>query len=245
MHPQLFLKTFWRMELKPWIFVVMSFGEQYESRFSNIIAPAINSINFDGLRFTPYRVDLSMSGDSILTDIIDGIAHSQLILADVSSVGKDAETGMAYRNGNVMYEVGLALACRQSSEVLLVRDDRDDFLFDVSTIPHMNVDFTKSKSAITNLRRALIERLKEQKYINDARVQLAIAGLSHIEFKMLKEIAEFPPKFVWRAEDLPLEDFGGGAFPGPGRLISLSSVIPRLGAMVRSDQQHCTHLAVS
>ena len=29
-----------------------------------------------------------------------------MILADVSSVGKDSKTGDSYRNGNVMYEVG-------------------------------------------------------------------------------------------------------------------------------------------
>jgi hypothetical protein len=48
-----------------------------------------------------------------------------------------------------MYEVGLALACRQPSEVLLVRDDRARFLFDVSVVPHMQVDFTDKERAIS------------------------------------------------------------------------------------------------
>lgn len=75
----------------------------------------------------------------MLTDIMDGIAHSLMVLADVSTAGKDQNTGEPYRNGNVMYEVGLALACRQPAEVLLIRDDRDRFLFDVSTISPSNL----------------------------------------------------------------------------------------------------------
>ncbi len=179
MHPQLFLKTFWRLELQPQVFVAMSFSEEYQQRFNNVIEPAINSI--PGVNLKPYRVDLSKTGDSILTDIMDGIAHCQLFLADVSTVGKDSVSGKPYRNGNVMYEVGLALACRHSSEVLLVRDDRDRFLFDVSTIPHKFINFADEDAAISDLRSALVNRLEEQNYINDARVKLAVARLSSEE----------------------------------------------------------------
>ena len=69
--------------------------------------------------------------------------HSQR----VDGLGKDSVSGRPYRNGNVMYEVGLALACRHSSEVLLVRDDHDAFLFDVSTIPHTTINFANKSVA--------------------------------------------------------------------------------------------------
>ena len=119
MHPSVFLETFWRLELRPQVFVAMSFAAEYQGRFDEVIAPAIRSIQLPtGNVLNPYRVDISKSGDSILTDIMDGIAHSQLVLADVSAIGRDSKTGHAYRNGNVMYEVGLALACRQSAESL-------------------------------------------------------------------------------------------------------------------------------
>lgn len=107
-----------------------------------------------------------------------------MILADVSSFGKDLTTGEFYRNGNVMYEVGLALACRQPSEVLLVRDDRDKFLL-ISTIPHMTIDFTNTTTAMFTLHEALIARLKERDAINDARVKLAVSGLSNFELMVL------------------------------------------------------------
>jgi hypothetical protein len=91
-----------------------------------------------------------------------------------------------------MYEVGIALACRQPAEVLLIRDDNDRFLFDISTIPHMKLDFADKAAAIESLRIALQERLREQKYLYDARVQIALATLNQGEVQILKERADSP-----------------------------------------------------
>src|SRR5205823_3594933 len=103
LHPNVFLNTFWQLELKPQVFVAMSFDPRYQSRFDNVISPAIRSILIDNIPLQPYRVDLSKTGDSILTEINNGIAHSRLILADVSTIGRDSSTGHTYRNSNVMY----------------------------------------------------------------------------------------------------------------------------------------------
>jgi hypothetical protein len=186
MHPNAFLRQLWQMELRPQVFVAMKFGGIYDDRYKNVFVPAIGSITVDGIALQPYRVDLSKSGDSILTDIMDGIAHARFVLADVSTVGNDSKTGFAYRNGNVMYEVGVALACRQSHDVLLVRDDHDRFMFDVSTIPHQTIDFTDIPTAISLLHEELKKRLAQQNFMNDARVQIALASLSHEEIVILK-----------------------------------------------------------
>lgn len=188
------------MELRPQVFVAMNFASQYQDRFDRVIAPAIRSVVVNGKNLEPYRVDISKSGDSILTEISDGIAHARLVLADVSTVGKDSVSGQPYRNGNVMYELGLALACRHSSEVLLVRDDRDDFLFDVSTIPHKTIDFTDTSTAIEDLRKELLARLQEQRFHHDARVQLAIASLSAEELTLLKQMKAYEVNTVWGRE---------------------------------------------
>lgn len=211
MHPNVFLKTFWRMDLKPQVFVAMSFAQQYKARYETIIAPAIESIAINNVRLKAYRVDTSKSGDSILTDIMEGVAHSQMVLADVSTIGKDAGTQQPYRNGNVMYEVGIALACRQPQEVLLIRDDNDNFLFDVSTIPHMTIDFNQVDGARERLKGELMARLREQQYVNDARVQLAIERLSAEELTALKTASEYPPKTVWGRKDTGSVDFSAMA----------------------------------
>jgi hypothetical protein len=142
MHPNTFLRTFWRMELRHQVFVAMSFKASRQTRFDNIIAPAIRNVLIDGKPLNPIRVDLSKSGDSILTEIVDGISHSQLIVADVSTDAYDPENAQPLRNGNVMYEVGIALACRQPSEVLIIKSDKDKMLFDISTVPYMELDFS-------------------------------------------------------------------------------------------------------
>lgn len=196
MHPQTFLKAFWRLELKPQIFVAMSFDDHYKSRFDDIIKPVIESIRVGGVEMKAHRVDLSKTGDSILTDIMDGIAHSRFILADVSSIGYDSKTGHSYRNGNVMYEVGLALACRQPEEVLLIRDDRDKFLFDISTIPQMHIDFGNNDGAKIALREELVGRLKAVDYFKDARVQMAIATLTAEDIGLLKEMVDLPVNHI-------------------------------------------------
>lgn len=192
MHPNAYLRTFWQLDAKPQIFVAMSFSEEYLARYENVIAPAIASILIGGSALAPYRVDSSKSGDSILTDIIDGVAHSRMVLADVSSVGKDSKTGRSYRNGNVMYEVGIALACRQPADVLLLRDDTDNFLFDVSTVPHMHLDFVDIGKARLALQTELIARLREQNFVADARVRLAVASLSNQELILLSELEATP-----------------------------------------------------
>ena len=211
MHPQTFLKTFWRLEMRQTVFVAMSFAPQYQTRFDAVLAPAIRSITIGGVALEPHRVDISKNGDSILTEISDGIAHSRLVLADVSSIGKDSVTGRPYRNANVLYEVGLALACRHSSEVLLIRDDHDDFLFDVSTIPHKTIDFTNIESARTILIQELLGRLKEQKFHLDARVQNAVHSLSAEEVTLLKQTKNYTAATVWGQEVKGIANWFGDA----------------------------------
>jgi hypothetical protein len=82
------------------------------------------------------------------------------VLADVSTIGRDAVTGWPYRNANVMYEVGMAPSCGQPSDVLLVRYDRDRFLFDVSAIPHVTLDFTDVGTGVATLNGHLLQRLR-------------------------------------------------------------------------------------
>src|SRR5262249_28411935 len=137
MHPNTFLRAYWRAETNNDVFVAMSFDTRFKDRFTKIIQPAIEDEIIEGISLTAFRVDNSKTGDSILTDIANGIAHSRVVLADVSVIDEGRYADTPIRNGNVMYEVGIALAARLPSEVLLVRDDNKKFLFDLSTIPHL------------------------------------------------------------------------------------------------------------
>jgi hypothetical protein len=185
------------MDWNPTVFVAMSFDAQYQSRFSNVFEPAIRALSINGTTLSPIRVDLSASGDSIISQINDGIAHSLLVLADVSVVGHDAVTKNPYRNGNVLYEVGIALSCRCSDDVLLVRDDHAPFLFDVSTIPHANVNFSDAAAATEHVRTLLNSRLEEQRFTQDVRVERALACLSVEEIYVLRGMLDRPLDFLF------------------------------------------------
>ena len=97
----------------------------------------------------------------------------------------------------LIYEVGIALACRPPSDVLLVRDDHDKFLFDVSTVPHVTLDFTNASNAIQTLTEHLLARLREQIFLNDARVQITISSLSAEEVILLKQMKDYTINTVW------------------------------------------------
>jgi len=141
MHPNAFLTTLWRAEVADRVFVAMSFDSRFDSRFAEVIRPAIETGPIEGLHWQAHRVDISKSGESILTEIVSGIAHARVVLADVSVIDEGRYTQIPIRNANVMYEVGIALACRTPSDVLVVRDDSKPLLFDLSTIPTLHVDF--------------------------------------------------------------------------------------------------------
>lgn len=171
----------------------MTFDKRFDERFEKVIKPAIETETFSGIALSAYRVDNSRTGDSILTDIINGIAHSRLVVADVSVIDEGRFTKTPVRNGNVMYEVGVALACRNPSDVLLIRDDTKRFLFDVSTIPHMEIDFSDTGAATASLREAISGRLDASDLLKDARIQMAVQTLTQNEISLLQDLSRLDP----------------------------------------------------
>lgn len=114
------------------VFVAMSFDPRFDPRWREVVAPAIRSVVVNGKPLEPLRVDARKVSDSILTEILSGISNSRLVLADITTMGY--LDGRPIRNGNVMYEIGLAQAVRLPEEVLLFRSDKDTLLFDTSNI---------------------------------------------------------------------------------------------------------------
>ena len=218
MHPNAFLQSLWRSETLDHVFVAMSFSRYFTQRFDEIIRRAIEDHPIAGRKLTAYRVDNSKSGDSILTEIVNGIAHARLVLADVSVIDEGRASQVPVRNGNVMYEVGIALACRTPAEVLLIRDDSKKFLFDVSTIPHLQIDFTNQNNAIVELRAALEDRLKETTMLDDARVQIAARTMTADELRILESLASLQ---LGEGRDFTHKGTGQLSFPIQGGLTRL------------------------
>jgi hypothetical protein len=204
MHPRVFLDSFWRNDLKNEVFVAMSFAPKYDERWEKTFVPAIEGHPVEGLDLKAIRVDARKSGDSIISEINDGIAHAQLVLADVSVTDrwKEGEQERCCRNGNVMYEVGLALSCRQPVEVILVRDDSEPLLFDISQIPVLELNPHNQQQSVEVARHALQDRLKERSLLKDLRVQQILESLSQFEINLIRQNAHLE-YLGWKGPSYP------------------------------------------
>jgi hypothetical protein len=173
MYPANFFGLFPAFPRSATIFVAMSFDPRFDHRWSSVIRPAIEELSIDGKAFQAVRVDARVVGDSILTEILDGIRSAQLIFADVTSMGT-IDT-RAVRNGNVMYEVGLAHAVRLPEEVLLFRSDRDALLFDTS---HIRVNSYSPDQDDTQAKTQVLDAFHSALREIDLKRHLAVAAVA-------------------------------------------------------------------
>ncbi len=185
MYPRDFFDTYWRTELREEIFVAMSFDDEFSPVWKGAIQPAIE--HSPGPQLHARRVDATLVSGSIITDILDGIAHARLVLADISIATDGKWRGQ--RNGNVMYEVGLAHAVRQATEVLLIRSDREPINFDVAQIrvhPYDRDDLEETRRQLAPLLADLLRQVEQEKSL---KVQRAIDLLDTDAIRYLSERA--------------------------------------------------------
>lgn len=151
------------------VFVGMSFNPDESWRWHDIIRPAIVLAGF-----MPLRVDEPTISDSILIDILAGIASAKLLVIDISS----DSTGM--RNGNVMYELGLAHATRHADEVIIIRSDQQHIIFDIAQVRVHSYDASNPRQAMEHLAGLVRERAEA--------VQRTKALVLHKTVSLLDEI---------------------------------------------------------
>lgn len=189
MYPRDFFETYWRPELLEEVFVAMPFHNEFSPIWNRSIQPAIDDDIAGPLQAR--RVDATTLSGSVITDILNGIAHSRLILADISVALEGKWIGQ--RNGNVMYEVGLAHAVRQNTEILLIRSDNELINFDVA---HINVhkydreDLAGARHQIYQLVSEMLAQIEQQKSLMVTR---AVDQLDTDTMKYLSEYAASGP----------------------------------------------------
>ena len=132
MYPRAWFDTYWRGSLKMEVFIAMSFAEEFNPVWKHAIVPAIQEDLEGGKRYLAHRVDTTTLSGSIVTEIFDGVAHAKLVFADISVMPTGPCAGQ--RNGNVMYEVGLATAIRPETDIVIVKSDDEDINFDLLQI---------------------------------------------------------------------------------------------------------------
>lgn len=194
MHPNTFLDQLWNGQETDTVFVAMSFADRYSHRFQNVFRPAIEGVRHLGSSMRVTRVDESQSGDSIITEIVRGIAESRLVLVDISDISDGSIGAEPVRNGNVMYELGLAHAVKSPAKVAIVRDDSKKLLFDVSSIPHAVVDFSSDETARATITRLLSDRLRECEAVEDIKLRRFVESVSVPEIALLVTLFNATPE---------------------------------------------------
>src|SRR5262245_50584462 len=114
MYPYQYFSLFPSFPRENKVFVAMSFRSLFNKRWESVISPAIKKVQRNNIPLEPHRVDSRRVSDSILTEILTGISSALVIFADISSLGTIEDKPI--RNGNVMYEIGLAHATRLPEE---------------------------------------------------------------------------------------------------------------------------------
>jgi hypothetical protein len=166
------------------VFVAMSFDAKFDQRWERVIAPRIRRILANDMPLEPFRVDTRTISDSILTEILAGIANSRLVFCDITTVGEC--NGKPMRNGNVMYEVGLAQATRLAEEVVLFRSDDDRLLFDTSTLRVNRYDPDGAPDqAIEKVASVILGALKEVDLRKHLAVRKAVEMLDYPSWYLL------------------------------------------------------------
>lgn len=191
MYPQNYFALFPAFPRRERVFVAMSFDARFEDRWQKVIQPAIQMVVVNGIRLEPLRVDMSNVSDSILTEILGGIATSRLIFADISTI--DFVDEKPYRNGNVMYELGLAHATRLPQEVLIFRSDQDRLLFDVTNIRISSYDPDKRpEEARQMIAEGLTSAIREIDLQRHLAVRHAVSSLDFDSWMVLSELSNRP-----------------------------------------------------
>ena len=212
MHPNSYLDQVWSGEEVDEVFVAMSFHEDYASRFNLVFKPAIESVLVNGVRLQANRVDERKSGDSIITEMLRGISQARLILADVSDLNPGSSYKGIHRNGNVMYELGIAHAAKSPAQVMIVRDDNAKLLFDISSIPHTTIDFQNTSAAKVVVGNLIADRLRECETVIDIKLRNFLSTMTPGELELLERLAKCP---IEQAMRLDIEVAGHNVTPIP------------------------------
>ena len=186
MFPATYFRHFPAFPLTDTVFVAMGFSSAFTARWEKVIRPAVEAAGL-----TPVRADTRRVSDSIMTDILSGIASARLVIADITTFGGG-------RNGNVMYEVGLAHATRLPEEVLLYRSDKEALLFDVANIRVLQYyPDNQPEEASAELQESIRDALRELDLTRHLAVRRVVSALDYSALAALTE-ADGAKEIAWK-----------------------------------------------
>lgn len=123
--------------MKPRAFVLMPFAPEFNEIYNLFIVPTVTQVGYDVT-----RADDLLSQRNILRDILESIAMSDLVIADLTKT-----------NPNVYYELGLAHSLRKP--VILLTQSVEDLPFDLRS--YRVIPYNTHFATIDKARQQLLE----------------------------------------------------------------------------------------
>ena len=224
MHPHTFYSSLFDRNKRDEAFVIMSFAAEFHARWNDVLLPAIES----DLGLKANRVDYNLSGESIVHDILDGIANARLVIADITSTHMSDPSGVLWpqRNGNVMWEVGIAHTMRLPDEVIMVRSDDDPSIFDLTQFRAFNYDPTNAAAARQIVSYLAQDRLKNLELTKQRKVTEAIESLDADSLTLIVAHRKHDYFSVNRASTIgdAMSEMAAGTKPAVRHLLSLGMI---------------------
>jgi hypothetical protein len=186
MYPAEILNLFPPFPKNNMVFTAMSFDPKFKPRWDDVILPAVSSINESEGSLSAHRVDLESKNDSLITEIVKNISECKLFIGDLTTIGYlpiDGKSNRPIRNANVLYEVGLAHACRLPEEVILIRSDDDQLDFDISGVRVHKYNPDNVEEAIQNVRellRGALSSINDRKRLITEKIAKQIDGSMYL-----------------------------------------------------------------
>lgn len=206
MYPAELLNLFPPFPKTNMVFVAMSFDSSFKPRWANVLCPAVQKVVFKDKELFPHRVDLSSKNDSVITEIVRNISECSLFIGDVSTIGHlsiEREQDKPIRNSNVLYEVGLAHACRLPEEVILLRSDNDVLDFDIAGVRVHSYDPDKVETSIEMVADLIVQALSSVDDRKRILVENTTKLLDAEMFSLLHETKDIPQPIFRTMLDVP------------------------------------------
>jgi hypothetical protein len=119
----------------------------FDPHFDEVYAAILATCRQSELLLSCSRADDFYGAGHIMEDILEGIVHSEYVVADVT-----------HKNPNVFYELGIAHSCKAASKVIILTQSIDDVPFDLR---HMRcIVYRPNTAGLDKLKRDLAAALR-------------------------------------------------------------------------------------
>lgn len=182
MYPKHFFERFWESEQKNQLFVGMPFDESVNNNF-DIINTSVKNLGFK----EAFRVGIESEANSINDRIFDAIANSKMLLFDLSD---DKRTGKI--NHNVIYELGIANAIREPSDIVLIRKNNKNEFNLPFDIQGLHINFFENELTREFIEEKIKNAAQNQQWHKSKRVLSAIESLDENGLSLMNQIGRNP-----------------------------------------------------